>query len=47
MISEALSISSRFRGPPQSGNGGYDCGRLANYIGGPAAVSVESTYERS
>lgn len=40
MISEALAISRRFCGPPQSANGGYVCGRLANYVDGPAAVRL-------
>lgn len=38
MTSEVLLISSRFCGPPKSGNGGYVCGRLAAYM--PGAVSV-------
>lgn len=31
-----LVIASRFRGPSRSGNGGYVCGRVAAYSGGPA-----------
>jgi hypothetical protein len=29
-----LRIEKRFRGPPRSGNGGYVCGRLAEFIDG-------------
>ena len=35
-----ISISDQFCGPPNSGNGGYTCGRLANYIEGPAEVTL-------
>lgn len=35
-----ISIARRFRGPPNSANGGYCCGRLANFIGGPAEVTL-------
>lgn len=35
-----LVIDHRFRGPPESGNGGYTCGRLADYIDGPATVRL-------
>jgi hypothetical protein len=38
MTSEVLVISSRFCGPPKSGNGGYVCGRLAAHV--PSSVSV-------
>lgn len=31
-----FSIAHRFRGPPQSGNGGYTCGLMANHLDGPA-----------
>ena len=43
MITETISISRRFCGPPQSGNGGYVCGRLAKYIDGPAAVRLKAS----
>jgi hypothetical protein len=33
-------IGHRFRGPPRSGNGGYTCGRLAEYIDGQATVRL-------
>jgi len=35
-----VSIARRFRGPPNSGNGGYSCGRLATFIDGPAEVTL-------
>lgn len=38
---ETLTIPARFRGPPDSGNGGYVCGRLAGLLGaGPAEVTL-------
>jgi hypothetical protein len=40
MSSETLSISSRFCGPPKSGNGGYVCGRVAAHIAGAASVRL-------
>ncbi|HIM03432.1 MAG TPA: hypothetical protein EYG46_20830 [Myxococcales bacterium] len=33
-----IVIGKRFQGPPESGNGGYVCGRLAQSIDGGAAV---------
>jgi hypothetical protein len=33
-------IDPRFCGPPQSGNGGWVCGRVAREISGPAAVRL-------
>jgi hypothetical protein len=35
-----LIISSRFRGPSRSGNGGYVCGRIAAYTEGPVTVTL-------
>ncbi|RPH95711.1 MAG: hypothetical protein EHM68_12210 [Lysobacterales bacterium] len=35
-----LRIDSRFRGPPRSGNGGYVCGRLAEFIQGDCRVRL-------
>jgi len=35
-----IIISSRFCGPPQSGNGGYVCGRVAAAIDGAASVRL-------
>lgn len=42
MITETLMISSRFCGPPQSGNGGYVSGRLAKHLPGPAVVRLRA-----
>jgi hypothetical protein len=36
-MAETLTIEPRFNGPPDSGNGGYTCGRLARFVEGPAA----------
>src|ERR1700733_4281337 len=36
----ALTIPSRFCGPPGSGNGGYVCGRIAAYLGGQVTVTL-------
>ncbi len=35
-----IIISKNFCGPPNSGNGGYVCGRLAHYIPGSAEVTL-------
>jgi hypothetical protein len=35
-----LIIGSRYRGPAGSGNGGYVCGRIAAYAGGPVTVTL-------
>lgn len=35
-----LRIERRFRGPPRSGNGGYVCGRLAEFIDGDCRVRL-------
>ena len=35
-----ITISSRFNGPPDSGNGGYSCGVLARFVEGPARVRL-------
>ena len=37
---DRIVIGSQFCGPPGSGNGGYVCGRLAQYIDGPAVVRL-------
>src|SRR4051812_11765672 len=34
---ETLTIDARFNGPPESGNGGYTCGRLPAFGDAPAA----------
>ena len=38
--SDEVHIPRRFRGPPTSGNGGYVCGLVAEWIGGPAEVRL-------
>ena len=35
---QALSIAPRFNGPPDSGNGGYVSGRIAEHFGGSGVV---------
>src|SRR6185436_11633128 len=40
MIVETLTIDRRFRGPDQSGNGGYVCGRIARHVPGIATVRL-------
>ena len=35
-MSDAVTIERRFRGPSESGQGGYSCGLLARAIGAPA-----------
>ena len=39
---ENITIERRYRGPAQSGNGGYTAGRLAAFIDGPAEVTLRS-----
>lgn len=40
MIVERLTIDRRFRGPAQSGNGGYVCGLIARHVPGTATVRL-------
>lgn len=40
MPADTITIEPRFNGPPDSGNGGYTCGRLAAYVDGPAEVTL-------
>ena len=37
-----MTIPQRFRGPPNSGNGGYVCGILAQHIQGAAEVTLRA-----
>lgn len=37
-----LTIARRFCGPPNSANGGYACGLLAQHIDGPAVVRLKA-----
>jgi hypothetical protein len=41
-VTHRVTIDGRFNGPPGSGNGGYTCGLLANFIDGPAEVSLRT-----
>jgi hypothetical protein len=36
----AILIERRFRGPNESGNGGYTCGRVGTLVEGPAEVTL-------
>jgi hypothetical protein len=40
--SKTITIASQFRGPPNSGNGGYVCGILGREIEGPATVALRA-----
>lgn len=40
MTDAIIRIDERFRGPPDSGNGGYVCGRVARFIEGAATVRL-------
>jgi len=39
-MEETVTIARRFRGPPESGNGGYSCGIAAAFLDGPAEVTL-------
>ena len=39
---QTMTIPRRFRGPPNSGNGGYVCGMLARQIAGAAEVTLRA-----
>lgn len=39
-MTQSITIKKRFRGPPDSGNGGYSCAMLGRFIDGPAAVRL-------
>src|SRR5215467_13301888 len=39
---QTMTIAHRFRGPPNSGNGGYVCGMLARHIPGAAEVALRA-----
>src|ERR1700755_3232526 len=38
--SDSLVIPPRFCGPPDIGNGGYVCGRIAAHLDGPVTVTL-------
>ncbi|NUP32448.1 MAG: hypothetical protein HOU01_12100, partial [Streptomycetaceae bacterium] len=37
---DLLAVASRFNGPPESGNGGYVAGLLAEHLAGRPAATV-------
>ena len=39
-MNDAVIIPARFRGPPDSANGGYACGLVADLLDGPAEVTL-------
>jgi hypothetical protein len=39
-VEEAVTFARRFRGPPDSANGGYSAGTLASFVDGPAEVTL-------
>jgi hypothetical protein len=39
-VTAEIRIDRRFCGPPDSGNGGYACGRVAEYVPGSAEVTL-------
>jgi hypothetical protein len=39
-VEEGVSIAARYRGPPDSANGGYVCGCIARVIGEPVQVTL-------
>jgi hypothetical protein len=41
-MTETVLIDERFRGPPDSANGGYACAMAAQWIEGPAEVTLRS-----
>jgi hypothetical protein len=41
-MTESIVIDARFRGPPESANGGYACGMLARFIDAPAEVTLRA-----
>lgn len=40
VMQEQLIVDARFNGPPDSGNGGYVCGLVANFIEGTAEITL-------
>jgi hypothetical protein len=39
-VSDSIFIARRFRGPEESGNGGYTCGLVAGFVDGDAEVTL-------
>ncbi len=42
MTSQTVTITARFNGPPNSGNGGYVCGLMARLIEGPSEAALRA-----
>ena len=40
-MTQTITIAQRYCGPPETGNGGYVCGLLAEFIDGPALVRLQ------
>ena len=40
-MTQTITIAQRYCGPPESGNGGYVCGLLAEFIDGPALMRLQ------
>ncbi|NVJ98937.1 MAG: hypothetical protein HWE25_12345 [Alphaproteobacteria bacterium] len=40
-MQETVTIGARFKGPPNSGNGGYCCGVMAKHLDGPIEASLK------
>jgi hypothetical protein len=38
----SITIDKRFRGPPNSGNGGYVCGLIAGHVDGSAEITLRA-----
>jgi hypothetical protein len=41
-LTETVRIAQQFHGPPNSGNGGYVCGLVGQFIGGPAESTLRA-----
>ena len=40
-MTQTITIARRYCGPPESGNGGYVCGLLADFIDGPVLMRLQ------
>jgi len=40
-MTQTITIAQRYCGPPETGNGGYVCGLLAEFIDGPALMRLQ------
>jgi hypothetical protein len=41
-VQETVTFARRFRGPPESANGGYSAGMLASFVDGPVEVTLRA-----